>query len=266
MMKQEGATMTTYSDHNEGANMLEDILQEERAEKANTEKLLVLDIETYKDELPEEYFNWKTTDLVSKRLKDPEKIKEDIRKKESTLALDAKTGRIIHIGMLYSNAELNLDHLDIKPSLVVIEGNVFEYVFLTAELLTEREIIEKFLFIFTELMDSGARLLTFGGKRFDLPFIRERAILNGISYPGILGMNHFSNKYDNRIHCDLENIVSQGGLSEWIYLMKKTGSPKNDGDRIAEYYEKGMTRKIENKNFDDLVKTYQLYKKANTWI
>lgn len=246
--------------------MLEEILVEEKIEKANKEKLLVLDIETYKDDLPEEYFSWKTFDLVNKRLKDPEKIKEDIRKKESTLALDAKTGRIIHIGVLYSNAKLKIDHFEIKPASVVIEGNVFGYVFLTAELMTEKDMIEKFLFIFTELMDNGAKLLTFGGKRFDIPFIRERAILNGISYPGLLGMNHFSNKYDNRIHCDLENIVSAGGPSEWIYLLNKTGSPKNDGAKIAGYYEKGLIGKFEEKNFDDLVKTYQFYERANTWI
>ena len=232
------------------------------------EKKLVFDIETFKNpNLHDDYMEWKLGDLVNKTLKDPIKIKADMEKKSGKFALDARTGQIIHIGCLF----VNVGEILLPENTPVLEtelaGNPVKKVeFRLNDYDSEKAMLLAFLPAFFKAIDEGTQLISFGGKRFDIPYIRERAILNYIANPGIVRLSQLTYQYENQLHCDLENFVSGGGLAEWNYLLTGEGSPQNDGANIGTYYLEGDYDVIAMKCEQDLVRTYKFFKGAESWL
>ena len=74
---------------------------------------------------------------------------------------------------------------------------------------TERQLVEGFFQYFERLKP---RLVTYNGRSFDLPVLRYRAMLHGVSAPWLYQSggryNSYLYWYDTKWHCDLMDVLS----------------------------------------------------------
>src|SRR5690554_2553731 len=119
---------------------------------------IFLDIETYQNpNLPKAYLDWKLDELVNKTYTDPKKIAKDKEEKMKKFALDARTGMIIMVGtILYNEAKQTY------------ESNYWYNKSGTEK--EEKKILLDSMTFITEAIAGGARLVTFNGKTFDIPY------------------------------------------------------------------------------------------------
>jgi hypothetical protein len=70
-------------------------------------------------------------------------------------------------------------------------------------------------------MTSAERVVTFNGMRFDLPFLRARAVLLGVPWPGSVPFGDYLHRFETRPHCDMYAVLNNGDrhahgtLDEW---------------------------------------------------
>src|SRR5690606_22367001 len=119
----------------------------------------------------------------------------------------------------------------------------------------EKKILLDSMTFITEAIAGGARLVTFNGKTFDIPYMVKRAILLKVIPENInllADVSRLTRRFYNDIHYDVCEILNGGSANEWGYLLGLVKSPERKGDQIAELYKKKKHNEIVAKNTEDL--------------
>jgi len=218
--------------------------------------MITFDIETYRDQLPDNYLRYKIGDIKApSNYKDQDKIDAYVANAKiealDKLALSPLTGRIILIGMLFDkNPELA------NATEYAINMKPVWYVPLQGE---EEEILEKFWMLSSKHLFQDANLLSFNGKAFDLPFIMNRSAIKKVKPPRKMQMTDYLSKYRHTPHFDLFNWFGSGSLVEWSYRLGISDSLQRDGYKIGTWYETGQMQLIIDKNIIDVAQTTTIY-------
>ena len=206
-------------------------------EKMPDRKILAFDIETYK---------WRENSLIVER--GVEKVKESYKTPSfieahtasylDKLALSPMTGQVIMCGFW--------------------DGE--NYVSFTTEDNNEEEIVLKSLEYIGNAHFEGYRLLSKGGKRFDLPYLLLRGMILNLRPKFNVQWDRLVHKYQHWDHIDLESFFEMG-LYKMAYTCDLTSTLDNPGNEIGAMYEAGQIELIKEKNLEDLKLTYQLYER-----
>jgi 3'-5' exonuclease len=126
---------------------------------------------------------------------------------------------------------------------------------------SEKELIGAFV---GRVADLAPQLVTFNGNSFDLPVLRYRALVNGVSAPGLSARPYFNRYTDDAVDlCDvLSGYSSQGKatLHEICRVMGLPGKPDGiDGSEVEQYHRDGRIQDIADYCETDIVNTYRLW-------
>jgi predicted PolB exonuclease-like 3'-5' exonuclease len=126
---------------------------------------------------------------------------------------------------------------------------------------TEKQLITSFCDKIAELTP---RLVTFNGNSFDLPVLRYRAMMRGVSAPGLSAGPYFHRYTEDAIDlCDVLSSFSPQGkatLHEISRVMGLPGKPKGiDGGEVERYFHEGRIKEIADYCESDVVNTYQVW-------
>lgn len=198
---------------------------------------LIIDIETTSKITDEMRAHLESSIKPRKNVKDPDKIAADVEKKRLDIyekaALSPLTGRVAVIG-----------YIAIDES-----GNERQEV-LTTQASTERELLS----VIADVMRAmdPRRIVTFNGRRFDLPFLAARSMIHGISgYQWPLGHTF--------THVDLCDYL-EGSLDAWAIAMRRRGKEIPSSD-IPALIEAGEWDVVIRHCADDLLLTRDLYRR-----
>jgi 3'-5' exonuclease len=104
---------------------------------------------------------------------------------------------------------------------------------------TEKQLITAFCDKIAEL---SPQLVTFNGTSFDLPVLRYRAMVHGVSAPGLYARSYF--------HRYTEDAIDLG----------LPGKPKGfDGGEVERYFREGKIKEVAEYCETDVVGTYQVW-------
>jgi predicted PolB exonuclease-like 3'-5' exonuclease len=126
---------------------------------------------------------------------------------------------------------------------------------------TEKELISAFCDKIAEL---SPQLVTFNGNSFDLPVLRYRAMVHGVSAPALSMRPYFHRYTDDAIDlCDVFSSFSPQGkatLHEVSRVMGLPGKPKGfDGSEVERYFREDKIKEIADYCETDVVGTYQVW-------
>lgn len=113
------------------------------------------------------------------------------------------------------------------------------------------------------------RLVSYNGRTFDLPVLKYRAMLHGISaswlYHSGDKWNNYGSRYSLDWHCDLLDALSDFGASarcklhEVCAVMGYPGKIGVDGSQVAPLYDAGRIKEIRDYCETDVLNTYLVY-------
>lgn len=129
----------------------------------------------------------------------------------------------------------------------------------------EKDIIKGTLDELVKVLLAGYKLVTKGGKRFDLPYLLTRAAIHNIAPDFPYEYNHLFHPYRNNYHVDLESVFPKMNLGSIAYTMGLADVPGNKGSEIAGMYESGDMKSIIEKNKEDLIQSYEIYRRIK-WV
>jgi hypothetical protein len=126
---------------------------------------------------------------------------------------------------------------------------------------SEKELIASFVGRIAELQP---QLVTFNGSSFDLPVLRYRAMVNGISAPGLASRAYFNRYSEDAVDlCDVLASFSpqaKATLHEMSRVMGLPGKPSGiHGGEVEKYYREGKIREIADYCESDVVNTYRVW-------
>ena len=126
---------------------------------------------------------------------------------------------------------------------------------------TEKELIAAFCHKIAEL---SPQLVTFNGNSFDLPVLRYRAMVHGVSAPGLCARAYFNRYTDDHLDlCDVLSSFSPQGkatLHEISRIMGLAGSLKGlDGSNVESLFHDGKIKEIAEYCELDVINTYQIW-------
>jgi 3'-5' exonuclease len=131
---------------------------------------------------------------------------------------------------------------------------------------TEKELLQGF---FRYLERHKPRLISFNGRTFDLPVLKYRAMVHGVSAPWLhLGGDKWSNytsRYSVDWHCDLLEALSDFGASARVKLNEVCaafglpGKMGIDGAQVAPMVDDGKIAEIRQYCETDVLNTYLVY-------
>lgn len=122
---------------------------------------------------------------------------------------------------------------------------------------------------FTYLERQKPRLVSFNGRTFDLPVLKYRAMVHGISAPWLCKSGDKWNSYTYRYaadwHCDLLDVLRDYGasaavkLNEVCAVMGFPGKFGVDGSKVAQMIDDGKIEDVRNYWETDVLNTYLVY-------
>jgi len=177
------------------------------------------------------------------RLKDPVKIKANIKEKEkdriSKLGLDPATARICCFGWYY--------------------GKEVHHVILEAE---THEAEKKLLQQAWEILVEGDHFATFNGNAFDVPMLKMRSLVNHVR-PAV---NISTKKYTIQNHTDVRAILANwdpyksGTLDFYSKLLLGDSSKDEfDGSCVQDMWDLELYEDIGNYCNGDCITTYEIF-------
>ena len=130
----------------------------------------------------------------------------------------------------------------------------------------EKRLLQGFFSYFERLKP---RLVSFNGRGFDLPVLKYRAMVHGISAPSLnLAANkweHYTSRYAVDWHCDLLEALSDFGasarvkLNEVCAVLGLPGKFGVDGADVAGMFDAGRLKDIRDYCETDVLNTYLVY-------
>jgi 3'-5' exonuclease len=126
---------------------------------------------------------------------------------------------------------------------------------------TEKQLISAFCEKIAELTP---QLVTFNGNTFDLPVLRYRAMIHGISAPGLAARPYFNRYTEDAVDlCDILSSFAphtKASLNELSKIMGMPGKPKGiDGTDVERYSLEGKVKEIAHYCETDVVNTYRVW-------
>jgi len=131
---------------------------------------------------------------------------------------------------------------------------------------SERDLIHG---VFNYMKQLTPRLVSFNGRSFDLPVLKYRAMLHGVSAKWLYDSGDKWNSYNSRYsldwHCDLLEAFSDFGTSARIKMQEVSalfGIPSKldcDGSEVDSMFAAGKVNEIRDYCELDVVNTYVLY-------
>jgi predicted PolB exonuclease-like 3'-5' exonuclease len=126
---------------------------------------------------------------------------------------------------------------------------------------TEKQLIASFCNRIAELKP---QLVTFNGNNFDLPVLRYRAMIHGVSAPGLAARLYFNRYTEDAVDlCDiLSSFAShtKASLNELSKIMGLPGKPEGiDGNEVERYFLEGRIKEIADYCEVDVVNTYRVW-------
>lgn len=130
----------------------------------------------------------------------------------------------------------------------------------------EKELVEGF---FHYIDQSAPRLVSYNGRGFDLPVLKYRAMVHGISAPGFFDTSNkwenYTARYADAWHTDLLESLSDFGASARVKLdevcrvMAIPGKIGTSGGDVTGLYDAGDVQAIRDYCETDVVNTYLLF-------
>jgi len=107
-------------------------------------------------------------------------------------------------------------------------------------------------------------MVTFNGHSFDLTVLRYRAMIHGLSAPGLNSRSYYHRFTDDHVDlCDVLSSYSYGArakLDEISRVMGLPGKPDGiDGSQVQAYYEAGRINEIADYCLSDVTSTYRIW-------
>ena len=131
---------------------------------------------------------------------------------------------------------------------------------------TEKQITEKF---FDFLKRHNPRIVDYNGNTFDLPVMKYRAMKYGVSVENLFKSgdkwNNYNYRYSTDWHCDLLEVLSDFGTSsrckmnEVCSILGIPGKIGVDGSKVADMFDDGKLKEIDNYCETDVLNTYLVY-------
>jgi predicted PolB exonuclease-like 3'-5' exonuclease len=121
-----------------------------------------------------------------------------------------------------------------------------------------------FILLVDRVAELMSQLITFNGASFDLPVLRYRAMVNGVSAPGLAMRPYFNRYMEDAIDlCDVLssfNPQAKATLHELCRVMGLPGKPNGmSGGEVEKYYRDGRIREIADYYESDVVNTYRVW-------
>jgi predicted PolB exonuclease-like 3'-5' exonuclease len=126
---------------------------------------------------------------------------------------------------------------------------------------TERQLISAFCDKIAELTP---QLVTFNGNSFDLPVLRYRAMIHGVSAPGLAARLYFNRYTEDAVDlCDILSSFAphtKASLNELSKIMGMPGKPEGiGGTDVERYFLEGRIKEIADYCETDVVNTYRVW-------
>lgn len=258
--------------------------------------MLILDIETYKSD-NENYLRYKTGKIKPEYIdansiqppsnyKDPNKIADyiankknealiknaqaeydcllKIKEEEKKFSLSPLTGRVILVGLMTDSTDI-ANSLSAKP--YASTGFFYRNIGLDGN--NERQVIEETMNLVGQIFkdtNTYETLVTYNGKRFDLPFLIYRAMIYNIKKPFSLpSYSELTNVYNNTYHVDLFDSNVKGSLTDWSFICGDSNELGVNGGQIWNMFENKEYQNIINKNIMDCFQVGLIYNRMKDW-
>ena len=126
---------------------------------------------------------------------------------------------------------------------------------------TEKHLIGAFCDKIAELKP---QLVTFNGNTFDLPVLRYRAMIHGVSAPGLAARPYFNRYTEDALDlCDVLSAFAphtKASLNELSRIMGLPGKPDHiDGTDVEQYFLDGKIKEVADYCETDIVNTYRVW-------
>jgi hypothetical protein len=118
---------------------------------------------------------------------------------------------------------------------------------------------------FSRLLRPGVQLVTFNGRRFDLPVIVARSLRHRIQLGEYFGGRDYRYRFTEAGHLDLADQLSDygagkyAGLDSWSRLVGGAGKGEVDGSQVAELWAAGEHERVRRYCLDDVAQTARLW-------
>lgn len=193
-----------------------------------------------------------------KNLKDPEKIRQDIERKEAeweedrikNFSVDFRRARIVAAGAVWNAG-----------------GAVGERAWTAPDEEAEAKLLFEVWQLIRGAMFSGAVLVTFNGLSFDVPLLYWRSMKLGVV--PLVPKWKFSKRFVDHPHFDIRAVLgdfdrySKGGLDDYARWLG-IASPKTemDGSAVWDAYQEGRWDDIEKYVLEDAKTTALIYRRV----
>ena len=114
------------------------------------------------------------------------------------------------------------------------------------------------------------RLVSYNGRGFDLPVLRHRAMVHGITAAGYHDISNkwenYTSRYAQDFHCDLQEALTDFGaasrglkLNEVCAVLGFPGKFGVDGSQVSPMFDEGRVGEIRDYCETDVLNTYLVY-------